>query len=155
MSCSTGLGDVVDEGAAWSSESVVECDGCGEREEACVDAGSESVEGAGAVAFEGEEVFAGLEDRLDALSDRRQMQPFAGFVFAAGPDDRGVEFGGGVFEGAAGVAFIADDGQVAVSLTRFSMARQTSRSDAFGEVSAKARGVPSNPNRACNRKPQK
>ena len=30
MSSSTRLGDVVDEGAWWSAESVVECDCCGE-----------------------------------------------------------------------------------------------------------------------------
>ena len=94
MSSSTVSGDVVDGGAAGSAESVVECDCCGQGEEALVDEGSEAVEGAGSVVFEGEQVFAGLEDRLDALSDRCQMQPFAGFVFAAGPDDRGVEFGG-------------------------------------------------------------
>ena len=34
----------------------------------------EAVEGAGAVAFEGEEVFAGPEDRLDPLTDRRQVR---------------------------------------------------------------------------------
>lgn len=39
---------------AGSAESVVEADGGGEGEEACADAGAEAVEGAGAVAFEGE-----------------------------------------------------------------------------------------------------
>jgi hypothetical protein len=59
MSSSTGLGDVVDQGAWWAAELVVECDGCGEREEAAGDAGSEAAQGAGAVAFEGEDVFGG------------------------------------------------------------------------------------------------
>jgi len=48
---------------------VVECDRCGEGEEACADSRSEAGEGAGAVAFEGEQVFAGLEDRFDPLAD--------------------------------------------------------------------------------------
>ena len=66
------------------------------------------------MAFEGEQVFAGLEDRLDSLADRGEVRPLAGFVFAAGSDDGGVEVGGGVFERLAGVAFVADDGQRAV-----------------------------------------
>jgi hypothetical protein len=83
---------------------VVEADRGREREEAGADAGSEPVEGAGAVAFEAEKVFAGLEDRLDPLPDRRQVRPLAGFVFAAGPADGCVQLGRGVFELAAGVA---------------------------------------------------
>src|ERR1700675_2283779 len=95
MSSSTGSGDVVDEGAWWPAEAVVECDCCGEGEEACFDAGCEAVEGAGAVAFEGEDVFAGLEDRFDSLPDRCEVRAAGTFVFAAGPDDRGVRLGGG------------------------------------------------------------
>ena len=49
------------------------------------------VEGAGAVAFEGEQVFAGPEDRLDPLPDRCEVRAVSGFVFAAGANDRGVE----------------------------------------------------------------
>jgi hypothetical protein len=77
MTCSKGLGGVVDECAWWSAEAVVEADGGGECEEACTDAGAEPVEGAGAVAFEGEPVFAGAEDRLDSLPDRGQVQLLA------------------------------------------------------------------------------
>ena len=88
MSSSTGLGDVVDEGAWRAAESVVEADGGGE--DAACDVGSEAVEGAGAVAFEGEQVFAGLEDRFDPLSDWRQVRAASGFVFAAGSADGGV-----------------------------------------------------------------
>ena len=54
---STRLGDVVDECAARSSELVVEDDAGGEAEEALEDAFSDSGQGAGAVAFEGEDVF--------------------------------------------------------------------------------------------------
>src|SRR5947209_276323 len=107
MSSSTGSGGVVGECAWWAAESVVEADRCGEGEEAAADAGVETVEGACAVAFEGEQVFAGLEDRLDSLSDWRQVRAAVRFVFAAWPDDRGCELGGGVFELGSGVAFVA------------------------------------------------
>src|SRR4051794_41338175 len=73
-----------------------------------LDAGAEAVEGAGAVAFEGEQVFAGLEDRLDPLPDGCEVRSAAGLVFAAWPHDRCVEVGGGLLELAAGVAFISD-----------------------------------------------
>ena len=75
---SARLGAVVDEGAAGAAELVVECDCGGEAEHALQDAFSEAWEGAGAVAFEGEDVFAGPEDRLDALSDRREVCPRPG-----------------------------------------------------------------------------
>src|SRR5579859_54874 len=116
MSSSMGSGGVVGEGAGRSAETVVERDRGGEREEAHFDAGCEAVEGAGAVSFEGEQVFAGLEDRFDALTDRREVWPVEGLVSAARPDDRGVEFEGGGLELAAGVAFVADYAQVAGSL---------------------------------------
>src|SRR3954467_11644362 len=61
---------------------------------------------------EGEQVFAGLEDRLDPLPDGCEVRSAAGLVFAAWPHDRCVEVGGGLLELAAGVAFIADDEQV-------------------------------------------
>ena len=80
---STCSGDIVDECAAWAAEFVVEGDAGGEGEEALQDAFSEALEGAGAVAFEGEEVFAGQEDRLDPLPDRGEVWSLAGFVFAS------------------------------------------------------------------------
>src|SRR5437899_119951 len=107
MSSSTGSGAVVGEGAWWSAEAVVEADRGGECEEACSDAGGEAVEGAGAVSFQGEEAFAGLEDRFDSLSDRGEVGSAFGFVSAAGPHDRRVELGGELLELAAGVAFVA------------------------------------------------
>src|SRR5215471_18458026 len=119
MSSSTGLGRVVGQCAWGAAEAVVEGDRGGEREEADSDSGAEAVEGAGAVAFEGEQVFAGLEDRLDSLSDRREVRSVALFVSPARPDDRRVEFGGELFELAAGVAFVAEDVEVPVSLAAF------------------------------------
>src|SRR5947208_15089233 len=103
MNGSTGLGRVVGECAWWAAESVVEADRGGECEEAAADAGVEAVQGAGSVAFEGEQVFAGLEDRLDSLPDRRQVRPGSGFVFAAWPDDRRGQLGALALEFAAGV----------------------------------------------------
>ena len=52
---------------------------------------AEAGEGSGAVAFEGEQVFAGPEDRFDPLADRGEVRSLSGLVFAAGADDRGVE----------------------------------------------------------------
>src|SRR5271154_2601744 len=129
MTCSTVLGGVVDECAWWAAESVVEADRGGECEEACVDAGSESVEGAGAVAFEGEEVFAGAEDRFDSLPDRGEMELFSGFVFAAWAGDPGFEVGGGGFELAAGVALVAEHREWAVA---FAASDQSECDLAFG-----------------------
>src|SRR3982751_2186905 len=104
---SARLGAVVDECTAGSSELVVEGDGCGEAAEACEDAFAQAGERAGAVAFEREQVFAGPEDRLDALADRRQMRAVAGFVGAARSDDRGAAGADGGGELAAGVALVA------------------------------------------------
>src|SRR5438477_10009007 len=102
MSSSTGSGGVVGECSWWAAESVVGADRCGEWVEAAADAGAEAVQGAGAVAFEGEEVFAGLEDRLDPLPDWRQVRPGSAFVFAAWSDDRCGELGAVALEVAAG-----------------------------------------------------
>jgi len=76
---------------------VVEGDGCGERQEAAGQAGPESVQGAGAVAFS-EDVLGRPVDRLDALADRCQMRSLARLVFAARPVDLGVEVGEVSFE---------------------------------------------------------
>ena len=84
----TGLGGVVGDGSAGSSEVVVELDAGGEREEACGDPRSEVAGCSGSVAFEAEEVFAGEEDRFDPLPDRREMNARVGLVFAAGRTSR-------------------------------------------------------------------
>lgn len=76
------LAAVVDEGGAWAAELVVERDGGCEADKALKDAFAQACERAGAVAFEGENVFAGAEDALDALTDRREMRSSAGLVAA-------------------------------------------------------------------------
>src|SRR5579884_1463915 len=109
MSSSTSSGCVVDECAWWSAEAVVEADcGC-ECEEALADAGAEAVQAAGSVPFEGQEVFAGVEDRFDPLSDRREVWRGSGFVSASRAEDRRLLLADGVLELAAGVAFVGDD----------------------------------------------
>ena len=113
---STCSGDVVDECAAWAAKLVVEGDAGGEAEEALEDAFFDPVKGAGAVAFEGEQVFAGPEDRLDPLPDRGEVRTGCGFVFAVGADDRGVEFAHRLGEGAAGVALVAEQRLAAVAV---------------------------------------
>src|SRR5450755_2790417 len=85
MSSSTSSGYVLGQGAAGEAESVVERDGGGEREQSAGDAGSEAVQRAGAVAFEGEDVFGGPVDRFDPLADRREM----GLVVVGGARVRG------------------------------------------------------------------
>jgi len=78
------LGGEVRQSAAGAAELVVERDGGREREEAADDLGAERVEGAGAVAFVGEDVLGRPEDAFDALADRGQMGPASGFVLRRG-----------------------------------------------------------------------
>src|SRR5579862_21429 len=128
MSSSTVSGGVGGEGAWWSAEAVVEADcGC-EREEAAADAGAGAVQGAGAVAFERQEVFAGLEDRFDPLSDWREVWAGSWFVAAGGPDDGDRERGGLLLELATGVALVADRGE---RLVAFDSAQQRQADVAF------------------------
>src|SRR4051794_35694468 len=108
MSDSARSGGVGREGSAWASEAVVERDGGGQGKEALAEADAEAVQGAGAVAFEGEDVFERPEDAFDALADWRQVRPVAGLVSAGGPDDVGIQRGGGGGEGSADVALVAD-----------------------------------------------
>src|ERR671925_2228012 len=108
MSSSTGSGVVLGQRSARETKAVVERDGGGEREEAAGQSGPEAVQGAGAVAFEGEDVFGGPVDRLDPLADRREVQALAGLVFAAWAMDRDVEGGEVGFELLAAEVLVAD-----------------------------------------------
>src|ERR1019366_2359048 len=80
------LSGVVGDRAAGALEAVVEVDAGGEREESLFDPCAEVVEGARAVAFEAEEVFAGPEDRLDALAEHREPGRCLGLVCARWAD---------------------------------------------------------------------
>src|SRR5579884_2140377 len=116
MSDSTRLRDIVDECAAGAVELVVEADAGGEAEEALEDAFFDAGERAGAVAFQGEQVFAGPEDRFDPLPDRGEARPLARLVFAAGTNDHGRELVDRLGEVAAGVAFVGEQRFAACSL---------------------------------------
>src|SRR5438552_3160923 len=105
----TGSGGVVGDGAAGLSELVVEADAGGEREQPGGDAGSEVAGGAGAVAFERQQILEGDEDRLDPLPDGRQVNVSVGLVFAGGSDDQAAQLADGLFELVSGVSLVADD----------------------------------------------
>src|SRR5487761_1227110 len=111
MSSATGLCGVAGERAAGPAELVVERDRCAERDEACGEANTEVVEGSGAVALEGEEVFEGPEDRLDALADGCEMRAAARLVFAARPHDPGFESLQVTLEVFAAEVLVADQDQ--------------------------------------------
>src|SRR3954452_251985 len=108
MSSSMPLCAVVHERAGGAAELVVECDAGGQGEQALDDARPEAVQGAGAVAFERQEVFDGPEDALDPLADRGKVRSAAGLVLAARTDDQrlAVEHRGS--EVATGVALVTD-----------------------------------------------
>jgi hypothetical protein len=86
MAESMRSGRVGDERAARSAELVVEGDAGREGEQAAGDACEESFDRAGAVALEREQVFAGPEDRLDALADGGEVEPVVGLVLTNAPD---------------------------------------------------------------------
>jgi hypothetical protein len=77
MGCATALGGVAGQRAAGAPK------------------------GAGAVAFEAEDVLGGPEDRLDALADRREVRAAAFLVLAVRAHDLGVKRGEVDFEVAA------------------------------------------------------
>src|SRR6516162_2305302 len=105
----------VGESSCGTVELVVEPDADGEREQFAGDPGADAVQGAGAVALEPEPVFQRPEDRLDVLTDRRQVRAAAGFVSAAGTEQqRAVSFVDGGGELAADVALVGDDHLAAV-----------------------------------------
>src|SRR5215204_1409161 len=103
------LGGEVCERAGWPAEPVVEVDAGGECEQSLRDPGAEVSQGAGAVAFEAEEVFAGPEDRLDPLADRGELRPCRRLVASRWPQYERAEVGHAGGELAAGVALVAHD----------------------------------------------
>jgi hypothetical protein len=152
---SARLGAVVDECTAWASELVVDGDCRGEAAEAGENAFPEAGQGAGAVAFEGEEVFAGPEDRFDALADRREVRAVTGFVFAARADERGIALADLGGEVSPGVALVAQQRFAAVAADAVQkheadFALVDLRRDEF-----QCSGVPSGAKIACNLNPQK
>src|SRR5450756_902404 len=105
----TASGAVVDEGTARTSQPVVEADAGRQAEEAREDALAEARHGARPVALQGEQVLAGPEDRLDALTDGGQVRAAARLVLARRAHHGGPELGHGGRELATGVALVADE----------------------------------------------
>src|SRR5713101_8172188 len=96
--------------AGWEPELPVEADAGAEGEDACCDAGEDTLRCASAVAFEQELVFEAVDDRLDALTDPADRRLGAvGLVGAAWPQQRRAEQAHGLFELLAGEALVADD----------------------------------------------
>src|ERR1700679_441805 len=93
MSSATVSGCVGGVGSAGVAEALVQRDGGSEGREAGEQAHTKVLQGAGAVTLEGEDVLAGLEDRLDPLTDRREVRAGPWLVFAAGAHDARVELG--------------------------------------------------------------
>src|SRR5213596_934745 len=105
----TRLGGVVDDRAAGSAELVVEADACGEREQPGRDPGEEVAWCARPVRFEREQVLAGVEDRLDALTDGCEVDAVIGLAATRWTDDARSQSGECRCELVAGIAFVADD----------------------------------------------
>jgi len=104
---STDSGDIVDQCAAWSAELVVEANAGSQAQKTLQDALLDARKGAGAMAFEGEQVLASPKDRFDALTNRGEMQIRAGLVLAARTHDGGTHLTNGTCECATGVALVA------------------------------------------------
>src|SRR5438046_1161388 len=105
MTNSTGSGKERDQGAGRSPEPPVDVDPRGERQHPGGDPGPQAIDRARPVALEGEQVLAGLEDRLDPLSDRGEVGAAAGLV--AAPKQRSADPGDLGLEVVAGVALVA------------------------------------------------
>src|SRR5580658_9475645 len=108
MTCATGLCGVGHERAAGATELMVEHHGSGERGEPGAQADTEVGEGACTVAFEGEDVLRGPEDRFDSLADWGEMRAAAGFVLASGSHDCRVQVGELGLEVLAAEVLVAD-----------------------------------------------
>jgi hypothetical protein len=97
------------------------------------------------------------KNRLDPLADRGEVQVVSGLPLASGTHNRGVHVTDGLDEGAAGVAFVAQQGlasgadtppeQLEPDLALVAVGR--------GEARVSARGVPSGAKIPCSRNPQK
>src|SRR3990170_8723725 len=95
--------------AGRAQERVVPAAG-GEREQTLRDAGDEALQGAGAVALERELVLAGVDDRLDPLSEAAERTEASWFIAAVGAHELAAARGDELLELVAGEAFVADDG---------------------------------------------
>src|SRR5665647_129780 len=105
----TPSGAVVDQRSARTPQPVVEADAGRQAKEARQDALAQPGHGTRPVAFQGEQVLAGPEDRLDALADGGEVRAVAWFVLARRAHHGGAQLGDGSRELTAGVALVADE----------------------------------------------
>src|SRR5437868_4113360 len=101
-------------GCGWGARLVVVGYAGGEREESYADPDAQVVQGAGAVAFEAEGAFGGLDDRFDALAHAGDDWCLPGLGFAVWSDDRCSQFGRGGLELMTGVALVGEHGLAAM-----------------------------------------
>src|SRR6476620_5689254 len=86
------------EGSCWLVGEVVVPDPGGQREQSQADAGAESGQGAGAVAFEAELAFAGPDGRFDPLAHSAEAAVATRFVVAVGKQEGRARLGHQGFE---------------------------------------------------------
>jgi len=111
---STPLPVVVDQGPAGTTQLVVEADAGGQTHKALQNPFLEAFESASSVTLQGEDVFAGPEDRFDALPDGSQMRTFSRLVFALGSGHRSLQVLDRSGELPARVPFVAQEGFVSL-----------------------------------------
>src|SRR5512132_3838793 len=68
-----------------------------------------ALDGVGAVAFQAELVFEGVDDRFDPLADAAQVAEPGGLIGPVGADQPGVQVGDGLCEPAAGQPLVGPD----------------------------------------------
>jgi hypothetical protein len=112
---STPLPVVVDQGSAGTTELVVEADAGSETEKALQYAFFEARKGASPMAFQGEEILAGVEDGFDTLAKGSQVRTFPGFVPALGTDHGRLKLSDGRGELFARVALVGKQDLPSVS----------------------------------------
>src|SRR5829696_2212458 len=90
-------------------ELPVEPDRGGQGQQPLSDPDPGAVDGVGAVAFQAELVFEGVDDRFDPLADAAQVAEPGGFIGPVGADQPGAQPTHVLFEGAAGQSLVGQD----------------------------------------------
>jgi hypothetical protein len=139
---STPLPVVVDQSSAGTTQLVVEADAGSQAEKALHYALSEALDGSSPVTFQGEDVFAGVEDRFDPLAKWSKVRTLPRLVFALGPDRDGSQVSDGRSELPARVSLVGKQDLPALSLA----ARKEFQPDlpfvSFGRAIRKGAGSP-------------
>src|ERR671918_418501 len=141
MTCSTPSGHEGHERAARTPEPGVDVDTGGEGEQPRSDPRPEVVDRARSMALEGEQVLAGLKDRLDPLADRRQVRPTARLVLAGGAKQGRAEAFDLAVELGSRIAPVADDRLAARKRRREQLLRDLALADVGGRQGPGAGGA--------------